>query len=415
MQDGGNTSTFKSGFYYGYIIVIAIFITMVFAFGSNFAFGVFFKPVQDEFNWTRAMTAGAFSLCMIVQGIMGTVMGGLTDRFGPRLVMTVSGILIGIGYFLMAQVNSLWQLYVFYGLIIGVGMSSGYVTLLSTTARWFVKRRNLMTGIVLIGMSIGTLLAPPISERLISSLDWRTSYIITAVAVAVVVISAAQFLKREPSSVGQVPDGKKVEDRKVTDLNNQGFTLKEAFKQKQYWFFMVIEICFGFLLFSVMVHIVNHAIDLQIPVSRAVVVLSALGAFSIVGRVALGNLADRIGNKKIFMVGLILLVAALLWLFQLKEEWMLYVFAAVFGIAYGGVETSESPMTAWIFGLKSHGLVFGTLSLGFTVGASLGPLMTGFIFDINGSYKLAFIILAAIGVIGIAFTAFLRPLIKNEN
>ena len=163
MQDGGNTSTFKYGFYYGYIIVIAIFITMVFAFGSNFAFGVFFKPVQDEFNLTRAMTAGAFSLCMIVQGIIGTVMGCLTDRFGPRLVMTASGILLGIGYLLMAQVNSLWQLYVFYGVIIGIGMSSGYVTLLSTTARWFNKRRNLMTGIVLIGMSIGTLLAPPIS------------------------------------------------------------------------------------------------------------------------------------------------------------------------------------------------------------------------------------------------------------
>lgn len=138
---------------------------MVFAFGTNFAFGVFFVPVQTEFHWTSAVTAGAFSLCMIVQGLMGIVMGGLTDRFGPRLVMVTSAILLGIGYLLMSQVSSIWQLYIYYGLIIGVGMSSGSATLLSTVARWFNVRRNLMTGIVLVGMSIGTLAAPPVSER----------------------------------------------------------------------------------------------------------------------------------------------------------------------------------------------------------------------------------------------------------
>ena len=140
--------------YYGYIIVIAIFITMVFAFGSRQAFGVFFIPVQTEFSWTRAMTSGAFSLCMIMEGLLGIVAGGLTDRFGPRLVMTASGILLGIGYVLMSQISSLWQLYLYYGVIVGVGMSSSYVTLVSTTARWFSPRRSLMTALVLIGMSL---------------------------------------------------------------------------------------------------------------------------------------------------------------------------------------------------------------------------------------------------------------------
>jgi MFS family permease len=294
-------------------------------------------------------------------------------------------------------------------------MSSGYVTLLSTTARWFKKRRNLMTGIVLIGMSIGTLLAPPISERLISFFNWRTSYLITAIAVAVVVIIAAQFLKRDPASVGQLPDGSQSADEKSADINTQGFTLKEVIKRKQYWFFMIAEICFGFILFSIMVHIVNYALDLRVPDARAAIVLSVMGGFSIIGRVGLGNLADKFGNKRIFFLGLFLMIAALLWLFQSNTEWMLYLFAVVFGIAYGGTETSESPMTAWLFGLKSHGLVFGTLSLGFTVGASLGPLMTGYIFDIKGSYKLAFVILAALGIVGMVFTALLRSLVENPN
>jgi MFS family permease len=403
----------KSSFFYGYIVVIATFFTMMIAFGTNFAFGVFFIPVQTEFGWTSAMTAGAFSLCMIMQGIMGIVTGGLTDRFGPRLVMTVSAILLGVGYLLMSQITSIWQLYVYYGLIIGVGMSTGYVTLLSTVARWFNVRRNLMTGMVLIGMSIGTLVAPPVSQQLISNLDWRTAYIWTAIVVFIVVMLAAQFLKRDPSRVGQMPDGNKSETAADNNINSKGYTLKEAAGKKQYWLFIGAEFCFGVLLFSIMVHIAPHAVSLGMSATRASIALAALGGAGILGRIALGNAADRIGNKKVFILGFIILTIALLWLIPAEDEWKLYVFSAVFGFAFAGMETSESPMTAWLFGLKSHGLVFGTISLFFTIGASLGPLMTGYIKDVTGEYRLAFFILAVIGIIGVIFSTLLRSLVKS--
>jgi MFS family permease len=415
MQQAKTTAEPKSGFFYGYIVVIAIFFTMVLAFGTNFAFGVFFVPVKTSFGWTSAMTAGAFSLSMLMQGIVGVLMGGLTDRFGPRVIMTFSGILLGIGYWLMSMVGNLWQLYLYYGVIIGVGMSSGYVTLLSTIARWFNIRRNLMTGIVLIGMSIGTLVAPPVSERLISAYDWQTSYIITAVAVFVVVVLAAQFMKRDPSTVGQVPDGRQGKTAATTDINSKGFTLKQAAGKKQFWLFIGAEFCFGFILFSIMVNIAPHASSLGVSDAHASLVLAALGGSGILGRVILGNAADRLGNKKVFMLGFILLAIALLWLAPAKAEWMLYVFSAVFGFAFAGMETSESPMTAWLFGLKSHGMVFGTISLFFTIGASVGPLVTAYIFDVTGKYQLAFIILAAVGIIGLIFTLFLRSLVSPEK
>jgi MFS family permease len=405
----------KARFFYGYIVVIAIFFIMVFAFGTNFAFGVFFKPVQNEFGWTSAMTAAAFSLAMIVQGIMGIVMGSFTDRFGPRLVMTVSGLLLGIGYLLMSQINDLWQLYVYYGLIIGIGMSSGYVTLLSTVARWFNIRRNLMTGAVLIGMSIGTLVAPPVSDRLIQVYDWRTSYRITAVAVFIVVVLAAQFLKRDPSTTRQVSDGRKSELPTEINIDSRGFTLKEAVRKSQFWLFVGAEMCFGFILFSILVHIVPHAIALKIPDSGAAIVLSAIGGASIIGRIVLGNAADRVGNKKIFISGFIMLAIVLFFLALAEEGWLLYLLAAIFGFIYVGIETSESPMTAWLFGLKSHGLVFGVVSLFFTIGASLGPIMTGYIFDVTGQYRLAFFILAALGIFGLIFTVFLRSPARSEN
>jgi MFS family permease len=415
MQAARPSADSRSGLFYGYIIVIAIFFTMVFAFGTNFAFGVFLVPVQTEFGWTRAMTSGAFSLCMIMQGLMGIVMGWMTDRFGPRLVMTISGIILGVGYLLMSRVSNLWQLYFYYGVVIGIGMSSGYVTLLSTTARWFNKRRNLMTGLVLIGMSVGTLIAPPVSERMISALDWRTSYLYTAMAVFVVVTLAAQFLKRDPSAVKQVPDGRKSEDQSAAGVNSRGFTLKEALRRNQFWLFVGAEVCFGFILFSIMVHIIPHALSITGSEARAAIVLSAIGGASIIGRIILGNAADRFGNKKLFMLGFVLLAIVLLLLALGGEEWMLFALATIFGLVYVAIETSESPMTAWLFGLKAHGLVFGVISLGFTVGASIGPWMTGYIFDVTGKYQLAFYILAALGIVGLVFTAFLRSLVGSRS
>jgi len=415
MQETEPTTMPKPGFFYGYIIIIAIFFIMVFMFGTNFAFNVFFKPVQNEFGWTSAMTASAFSLCIIVQGLMGIVMGGLTDKFGPRLVMTTSGVLLGVGYLLMSQVTSIWQFYVFYGLVIGIGMSSAYVTLLSTTARWFNKRRNLMSGIVLVGMSVGSLVAPPVSERLISFYTWQTSYIITAIAVFVVVVLAAQFLKRDPSKVGQTCDGLKTETPSQANINNLGFTLKEAAGYKQFWLYVGAELCFGIILFALIVHIVNHAISLNFTPATGAIVFAAMAGFSIAGRLALGNAADRFGNKKIFLLGFILMAISLFLLAPATSLWALFVFAIIFGIAWGAAETCESPMTAWLFGLRSHGIVFGVISLTFTIGASLGSFMMGYIFDITGNYQLAFIILGVIGIIGFIFTFFLRSLVNNEK
>ena len=134
----------KPRFFYGYIVVGAAFIILMVSFGVNNAFGVFFNPILADFGWSRAMTSGAFSLSWVIQGVLGIVMGGLNDKFGPRLVMTVCGLLMGAGFLLMSQVNAIWQIYLFYGIVVGVGMSGVMVSQVSTIAKWFVKRRSMI-------------------------------------------------------------------------------------------------------------------------------------------------------------------------------------------------------------------------------------------------------------------------------
>ena len=393
-------------FFYGYLVVVAAFFTMAAMFGLYYAFGIFFKPVLTEFGWTRAMTSGAFSLSWIVSGFLAIAMGGLTDKFGPRIVMTLSGIILGIGYLLMSQISAIWQLYLFYGVIIGIGMGGSFVPLASTVARWFVRKRSTMTGIVLAGAGVGTLFAPPIANWLISTHDWRASYTILGSVVMVIVILAAQFLRRDPAQVKQVPYGKE-EAELGLKLITKGFSLKEAVRTNQFWLVFSMFFCLACPVYAIMVHIVPHTIDLGISASSAANLLATIGGLSIVGKVVLGGAADRIGNKQAFIIGFILMSAALFLLVPATQLWALCLLVIAFGFAYGGCAASESPLVAVLFGLRSQGTILGVLNLGYTIGAAVGPFMAGFIFDITGNYQLAFWVCGAISIVGFTLAKLL--------
>jgi MFS family permease len=159
---------------------------------------------------------------------------------------------------------------------------------------------------------------------------------------------------------------------------------------------------------------VLHAIGLGISSTSAANILATIGGLSIVGRIVLGSAADRFGNRRVFIIGFILMTAALFWLVPAKELWALYLSVVVFGFAIGGCATSESPLVAGLFGLRSHGLILGVINLlGFIFGAAVGPLIAGYIFDIASSYQLAFIICAALSVVGLILTVLLSPLQKS--
>jgi len=404
-------SLVKFKIFYGYIIVASLFFVMMVILGGNGCFGVFLKPISDEFNWSRATVSAAFSLNSLLSGIFGIYAGKLNDRFGPRLLLTICGILVGGGFLLMSVIHQIWQLFFFYGVLIGLGMSGGYVPTLSTVARWFTARRSLMSGIVLIGLSIGTLAAAPVSNSLIVHYGWRQAYLILGAFILVVAVIAAQFLKREPATLKLKPYGENLPygQPNVT----LGVTLREALITRQFWTIICMEFAFGAVLMTVLVHLVPHVNDLKIPMSTAAAVLAVASGVSIAGRLTLGPAADRLGNRAIYMIGFLLLSACLIWLIFIKDTLSLFICAGLFGLAYGGVDSSESPILAWLFGIKNHGLIFGSSTLSFTIGAAIGPFLAGYIFDTWKSYQAAFIIMAVLSLLGFVLTASLKPLPKK--
>jgi len=406
------TTTKKPGFFYGYVIVLVSFLVMVLAFGAFYSFGVFFKPLSTEFGWTRTTTSGAYSLAMFLSGLLAIVMGRLTDRFGPRIVMTICGFLLGLGFLLMSQVSTVWQLYLFYGVVVGVGLSGAFVPPLSMVARWFVKRRGIMTGFVVAGIGVGTMIIPPAATWLIESWDWSTAYIIIGSVALVFIILAAQFLRLEPRQMGLLPDGENKEAAGL-NLHARGFTFREAMGSWQLWVLFAILFCFGYCLHTILAHVANYATDLRISATVAAGILAVIGGLSIVGRIATGSITDRVGSKSPLIINLILMSGALFWLLAAGELWAFYLFAAIFGFAYGGLAAMESPIVAELFGLSSHGVIMGVASFGYTAGGAVGPVVAGLIFDIFSSYQIAFLVCTVVGVLGIILAWRLRPLVTE--
>ena len=394
----------KSRFFYGYIIVLAAFLIMGLTYGLLSTFGVFFIPLSIEFGWTRAMTSSPASLIVIVIGLGGIIAGRLNDKFGPRLAAAGCGLFLGAGYLLMSQMGTIWHFYLFYGVMVGIGISGSYVPLLSTAGKWFVKKRGMMSGIISAGSGVGQLVMPLVASWLIFGYGWRTAFLVIGLASLVILVSAAQLLRRDPGRMGQLPDGGTVmEDDLVSKA--KGFSLQQAIHTRQFWLLSGMFFLFGLCIFTIATHIYPHAVDLGISAATATNFLATIGGASIVGRVVMGSAGDRIGNKPTIIIDLTILSVALLWLQFANEVWMLYTFATVYGFAYGGIFPLISPMIAQLFGLDSHGVIFGATYFSNCVGASIGPVLIGYIFDISGGYQLGFIILAAASVIAILLTS----------
>ncbi len=397
MNDAKNE---KPKFFYGYIIAVTGFFIQLISFGVYNTFGIFFVQLSTEFGWTRATTAGARSLSPLIFGLGSIVAGRLNDRFNPRLVMTIFFLVLGSGYVLMSQVNTVWQFYLFYGIIIGVGTSGSDVPILSTLARWFVKKRGMMTGIMKVGAGLGMLSMPLVANWLISNHGWRVSYIIIGVTSLIFLIPAAQFLRRDPGQMGLLPDGATVKEASPASEDRE-ISLRQAMHTRQFWLLSAVFLFFAFCVHTVLTHIYPHAVDLGISATVAANFLATIGGASIIGRLIMGRAGDRIGNKPAMIIDLIILAVALLWLQLANETWELYLFVALYGFAHGGLFTLISPMIAELFGLGSHGVIFGAINFLAAAGGAIGPVAVGYIFDVTGSYQLGFILLAAASILAV--------------
>lgn len=391
--------------YYGYVVVAIASIMMMMIWGTFNSFGVFFESFIKEFGWTRAVTSGASALNTMIFGILCVFSAGLSERLGPRWVMTICSIILGVGYLLMARLASTWDLYLSFGVFVAVGMSA-YIPLLSLVPRWFTGNRGRMNAVVLSGMGLGIMIVPLVASYLISVWQWRSSYLAIAIATLIVMVPASQFLKIPPRQTLQDENGGA--PLPSADQGNEGLTFGQALRTREFALICLLYFSFLFCLVSITVHLVIHAIGLNIPATRAALTLSLIGGACIVGMNVMGNVADRFSNKIASGVSYSLMGLSLVWLIPAHSEWSLYLFSISFGFAYGGMQVLFSPLVAELFGTRSHGVILATGALVGSVGAAVGPIIAGSLFDAFGSYTIAFILCAMLAFMGAASSLLLQ-------
>ena len=398
----------QTSFFYGYVIVFVCFIILVLSFGINYSFGIFFKPLLAQFDWTRAATSAAYSLMTLVSGFLGIFAGRLSDAFGPKIIGILAGVFLGSGLLLLSQTQNLFHFYLFYGGFIAAGVGGCWPGLLPAVAKWFVKRRGLMTGIVTSGIGFGTLTIPPLAEWLISIFTWRTAYVVIGIMTFVVVISVSLFLKADPREVGKLPYGgnNDVNERKHSPI--EGFTFPEALRTNHFWLLGAIYFGYGYCLHTVMVHLSPHIQDMGFSSTDAALVLAFIGLPNTLARIIVGIASDKFGVKPSLVILLLIMVISLVWIQVARGLGMLYLFAFMFGIGSGGVIALQALATAESFGLRSLGVILGTVTFIYTTGGATGAFFSGFIFDLMGSYSPAFWIAVVFALLSLMLTQLLK-------
>lgn len=405
----------KSTINYLWISVFCLSMVMVAAGASRGAFGVFFTPMIKELGWSAAQISGTFTFSMIIEGLFSAIMGRASDKYGARIVIIVSGLISTAGIVLMAFVNSMWQMFLIYGLIIGIGLGGFFIPAVSLIAKQFTSKRSLITGIALGANGFGQLVAPLIAYQLIVLYNWRISYVVQGLSLLVLTVIPALFLRRQNPEIKQVIQTKDTDLEKYQRPDTYSYSFNEARKTGLFWMMIFMQACYAYCFLSVLVHIAPYSINIGIPDATAANILACVGAAAILGRLGLGALADRIGSRRTLLIGFGTLFVSLAWLLLFKDTWALFLFAGVCGFGVGGISASQSPLAADYFGLKSHGAIFGAIGGATVILGSLGPFFTGFMFDRTGSYTLSFIVCGCIGLTGLILCSSLKRPQKHPD
>ncbi len=394
----------KPGIFPGWYVAIACFFVTMGMGETMWSFGVFFKPLQAEFGWSRTLVSSGYTVFLIAYSLSAIAAGRISDRYGPRLIILASGILSGLGICLCSRVETVNE-FRFFLLVAGFGAGATWTVPTSTVQRWFYgrPRAGLALAVVVAGVGIGALVFAPLINYLILNYGWRNAYLITGILFLVIIVAASPLVRQSPR---QIEHGKGATNRRAEEAPD--LTTAKALIETSF-LIMTFAGCVTTFIFQVLsVHLVPFVTDVGIDPTVAAAAVGLMGAISIGGRLLAGPLSDRIGWKRTIMLSLFGLTLGSVWLLFVKAEWMLYGFAILFGLFWGARTTSMNGALGAFFGMRSLGELIGISGAVANVLGAFVPYVVGYVFDTFGSYTLAFVSLAALLLVASLLITIMR-------
>jgi len=376
--------------FYGWFIVAACFVATFTCGEALWAFGVFFKPMEKEFGWSRALISSGYIGFLFGYAISAMAAGRLADRYSPRPILFLSACLAGLGVSMCSLVQNINQLR-FFLLIGGLGAGGTFSVPTSLVQRWFYKKQQagLALGIVVAGVGVGALVFTPLVNYVILISGWRNSYLIVGILFFCTIGLSSLIVKRSPAETTIILEGA---ESIPSPVRSQGLTMAQILLNPSFIAITFIHCSVTFAFHTVSVHLIPYATDIGVTSTISAIALGLFGGFSVPGRIISGIIADRVGWQRIFILSQFGLALFILWLSMVKTVWMLYFFVLFYGICHGTRIAAHVGILGEFFGMNSLGAIIGIIT---AVGVSAGafaPYLAGFIFDITGSYFIDFMI-----------------------
>ncbi|PDT18856.1 MFS transporter [Rhizobium sp. J15] len=388
---------------YRWVIVALGALMSCVAIGTMFSLAIFQEPIATATGWSHVGIASAMTLNFIVMGFGGFLWGAASDRFGPRPVVLIGSVLLGLALVLASRAETLMQFQLTYGILVGLAASAFFAPMIAATTAWFDENRGLAVSLVSAGMGVAPMTISPFARWLISAYEWRPAMLIIGIATWVLLVPAALLVRRPPADAG-------------TEFAAEGARpqLSKVFRSPQF-------IVLGLTFFACcaahsgpIFHMVSYATICGVAPMAAVSIYSVEGLAGLGGRLLYGSLADRIGVKPVLVAGLTVQAAALATYLFVSRLGEFYALAIVFGSAYGGVMPLYAVLAREYFGQRIIGTVLGAATMLSSLGMAFGPLAGGWIFDTFANYSWLFIGSAMVGLGAAAIALAFPPLAARK-
>lgn len=377
----------NSGIFYGWYVVAAGLVISICLGGFLGTFGVFFKPIETEFGWSRTVVSSGFTALFLGYAVSIVVSGRLADRYSPRPILIFSALLSGIGLVLSGGIHNVteFRLLLF---LAGLGGGANWSVPTSTIQRWFHNRprAGLAISIAIAGIGLGALVFAPLINSFILSYGWRKAFPLFGAIFFIAITIAALFMRRSPPSAA----GGGEPDTGLKPAVSREWTTREVVVTPAFLILTYVFIVGDMSYAVVAVHLVPHAIDVGISATVAAAALGLFGGFSVPGRLGAGPLADRISWEKVLIVSAFGMAASILLVIFLKNSAMLYAFVFLEGVFSGLRVPVQVGLMAKYFGTRSLGTLIGITGAAMVFFEALAPYGAGFIFDTTGNYFWAF-------------------------
>ena len=407
--------------FYGWWVVLATSLIHLWGGGTFFySFTAFFNPIVEEFGWSYAATSFAASLRGIEGGIASPLVGLAVDRYGARRLLFIGSLLSGLGFIFLSRIHSLWSFYLLF-VFLSVGSSLLFpIPGWAAVTNWFVKHRGKALGLLSAAIGMGGMLVYFVNW-LIGCFGWRITMVIIGIGMWVIGIPCSLVVRHSPEPYGLSPDGKvsskpplktperveKVDKKKERDF--QEYSVGEAMKTHVFWILAITMTISGGSVHAVFVHVMPYLISMDFSRQIASLAASLLVFISIAGRFGFGSLTHRVNSRYLLALGLLMQTLGLLILGTMQTVWQAMLFIVLFGPGYGGVITLRLTLQAEFFGRKAFGAIQGTIMAIMILGTMTGPFLTGMYFDLYGSYRNVWLIMAFAILVVIPFALKADP------